>query len=238
MPPSNTAALLQRLHEHSEAQVIQRARAQFQGTDEEFGSLARQYGDLAPRLRGQFLKAHGLSSEDSDSSQGTTLSLAVSSEMGSFLRNMALSCRASRILELGSSHGVSTLYFADALRQLGGGTVVATELDTAKCAKIREHVQAADLMRYVDLREGDVFNSVAELDGTFDMVFIDVWANLYLDLFKQIERHLRPGSIVLADNMYTAEDAVRPYKQYIDESPRFSSLTMDFESGVEFTVTL
>ena len=235
---SSKTALLQRLHEQSEAQVINRARAQFQGTDEEFRSLARQYGDLAPRLRGQFLRTHGLSSEDSDNSQGTTLSLAVSAEMGSFLRNMALSHRPSRILELGSSYGVSTLYFADALRQLGGGTVVATELDAAKCAKIRDHVQAADLTSYVDLREGDVFRTVAELDGIFDMVFIDVWANIYLDLFKRIERHLRPGSIVLADNMYTAEEAVRPYKQYIDEESRFSSLTMDFESGVEFTVVL
>lgn len=70
------------------------------------------------------------------------------------------------------------------------------------------------------------------------MVFIDVWASSYLSLFKQIERLLRPGSIVLADNMYTAEDAVRPYKHYLDGNPRFSTTTLDFESGVEFTVVV
>jgi len=84
----------------------------------------------------------------------------------------------------------------------------------------------------------DVFQTVTELDGTFDMVFIDVWANAYLDLFKRIEHLLRPGSIVLADNMYTAEDAVRPYKQYLDADPRFSSTTLGFESGIEFTVVV
>ena len=49
----------------------------------------------------------------------------------------------------------------------------------------------AGLDAYVDMREGDVFETVAELDGTFDMVFFDVWADAYLRLFKQIERLLR-----------------------------------------------
>lgn len=49
---------------------------------------------------------------------------------------------------------------------------------------------------------------------------------------------LRSGPIVIADNMYTAENIVQPYKQYIDENPHFSSMTLDFESGVEFTVVL
>ncbi|MFM0499726.1 O-methyltransferase [Paraburkholderia caffeinilytica] len=234
----NATMLLQRLHEQSQTEVIARARAQFQGSNEEFLTLADEYDTLAPRLRGRFLETLGLSSEDFESSQGTPLSLAVSAETGRFLSNMVLSHKPARILELGSSCGVSTLYFAEALRTLGKGTVVATELDPAKCAQLRAHVRTAGVDAYVDLREGDVFQTVAELDGAFDMVFIDVWANTYLNLFKQIERLLRPGSIVLADNMYTAEDAVRPYKQYLDDHPRFSSTTLDFESGLEFTVVV
>ena len=201
-------------------------------------TLADDYDTLAPRLRGRFLDTLGLSSEDFGSSQGTGLSLAVSPETGHFLRNMVLSHRPVRILELGSSCGVSTLYFAEALRMLGHGTVVATELDSAKCARLRAHVKTADVEPYVDLREGDVFQTVSELDGTFDMVFIDVWADAYLRLFTHIERLLRPGAIVFADNMYTAEDAVRPYKHYLDQNPRFSSTTLDFESGIEFTVVV
>jgi predicted O-methyltransferase YrrM len=235
---SSTAVLLQRLHEQSEAEVIARARAQFHGSSEEFVTLAEEYETLAPRLRGRFLETLGLSSEDFESSQSTSLSLAVSAETGKFLRNMVLSRKPARILELGSSYGVSTLYFAEALRTLGSGTVVATELDAVKCAYLREHVKAAGVDAYVDLRQGDVFQTVSELDGTFDMVFIDVWADTYLNLFRQIEHLLRPGSIVLADNMYTAEDAVRPYKRYLDDDPRFSTTTLNFESGIEFTVVV
>ena len=235
---STATALLRRLHEQSQTDVMARAQAQFDGSSEEFLTLAEEYDTLAPRLRGRFLETLGLSSEDFESSQGTALSLAVSAETGRFLRNMTLSHKPARILELGSSCGVSTLYFAEALCTLGSGTVVATELDPVKCAQLRDHVRTAGVDAWVDLREGDVFQTVSELDGTFDMVFIDVWADTYLDLFKQTERLLGPGSIVLADNMYTAEDAVRPYKQYLDGNPRFSTTTLDFESGIEFTVVV
>jgi len=235
---SSTVALLQRLHEESRTEIVARARAQFHGSNEDFLSLAEEYEAIAPRLRGRFLETFGLSSDDFDSPEGSPLSLAVSPETGGFLRNMVLSQRPARILELGSSCGVSTLYFAEALRTLGRGVVVATERDALKFTRLRDHVRTAGLDAYVDMREGDVFETVAELDGTFDMVFIDVWADAYLKLFRQIERLLRPGSVVLADNMYTAEDAVRPYKHYLDNDPRFSTTTLDFESGVEFTVVV
>lgn len=235
---SSTALLLQRLHEQSQIEMLARARAQYPGSNEAFLTLAEEYEALAPRLRGRFLETLGLSSEDFESSQGSSLLLAVSAETGRFLRNMVLSRQPARILELGSSCGVSTLYFAEALRTLGRGVVVATECDALKCAHLRTHVEAAALDAYVDLREGDVFETVAGLDGTFDMVFIDVWADTYLRLFRQIEHLLRPGSVVLADNMYTAEDAVRPYKHYLDNDPRFSTTTLDFESGIEFTVVV
>lgn len=237
MTPATTV-LLQQLHEQSQTEVIARARAQFHGSNEEFLTLADEYETLAPRLRGRFLETLGLSSEDFESSQGTPLSLAVSAETGRFLGNLVLSHKPARILELGSSCGVSTLYFAEALRTLGSGRVVATEVDAVKCAQLRSHIRTAGVDAYVDLREGDVFQTVSGLDGTFDLVFIDVWASTYLNLFKQIERLLRPGSIVLADNMYTAEDAVQPYKRYLDDHPRFSTTTLDFESGIEFTVVI
>ncbi|MEX3763223.1 O-methyltransferase [Paraburkholderia phenoliruptrix] len=237
MSPSSTT-LLRHLHEQSQTEVIARAQAQFCGSSEEFLTLADEYDTLAPRLRGRFLETLGLSSHDFESSQGAPLSLAVSAKTGKFLHNMVLSHRPARILELGSSCGVSTLYLAEALRTLGSGMIVATECDAAKCALLQANLKAAGLSAYVDLWEGDAFQTVARLEGAFDMVFIDVWTDTYLDLFKHTERLLRAGSIVLANNMYTAEDAVRPYKRYLDDNPRFSTTTLDSESGLEFTVVV
>ena len=105
---SSTFALLQRLHEESRTEIVARARAQFHGSNEDFLSLAEEYEAIAPRLRGRFLETFGLSSDDFDSPEGSPLSLAVSPETGGFLRNMVLSQRPARILELGSSCGVLT----------------------------------------------------------------------------------------------------------------------------------
>lgn len=231
-------ALLRQLHEQNLNEVMARARRQFRGSDEEFTSLANQYNELAPRLKGHFLQQHGLSSEDDASSQGTPLMLAVSAEMGLFLKHMVLAHRPKRILELGSSCGVSTQYFAEALAMLGQGVIVATELDPVKCSKLRDNIAGASLQSYVELHEGDVFQTITTLEGSFDMVFIDIWADAYLSAFQQIEHLLHPGSVVLADNMFTAGAAIRPFKSYLDRHPRFSSTTLDFESGVEMAVML
>jgi predicted O-methyltransferase YrrM len=232
----STISLLKDLHEQSEGQSFARARAQFRGTDEEFSKLLKQYLGMLPSRKGKFLKQHGFSTADVQSSQGTTMSLAISEDMGRFLHNLTLMRRPARILELGSSYGVSTLYLASALQQLGQGEMIASELDSMKCGKLKEHLKIAGVESLVAVWEGDVFDLFNNLEGHFDLVFMDVWSTLYLKIFQRLEAFLRPGSVVITDNMYTSPDEVADFKQYLSASPQFSSSTLDFESGVEFTV--
>ena len=223
---------LSRLHQQSEVETYAYARSQFTGSDEEFAELATQFADLAPDKKGTFLSSHGIAVQDS------SLSLAVSAEMGEFLYTLTLAKGASSVLELGSSNGVSTLYFAEALRVRGGGMVIATELETAKCAALQCNVAAVGLADFVDLHQGDVFETVGRIHGPFDIVFIDIWASGYLDIFKVVEHLLVPGTIILADNMFTAQEQVRPFKEYLNAMPRVQTCTLAFESGVEFAVVL
>ena len=73
-------------------------------------------------------------------------------------------CRASnarRIVEAGTSYGVSTLYLAAAVRDNiraagGSGVVIGTEYEPAKAAAARAHFEQAGLSRFIDLREGDL----------------------------------------------------------------------------------
>ena len=226
------AGRLERLHDESEAQILASARAAYGGDDESFRVLAARYAELAPERKGAFLKEHGIAVQEAG------LSLAVSPEMGAFLFNLVLAKGARSVLELGSSNGVSTLYFAEALRRTGGGRVVATELEAAKCDALAANAAEVGLGDYIELHRGDVFETVDALEGPFDILFIDIWASGYLDIFKAAERLLRPGTVVLADNMFTAADEVAPFKAHLEAHAGVSSTTLPFEAGVEFAVVL
>ncbi len=223
---------LEELHAQSDAESFRAARAQFRGTDAEFAALAARYASLPPLEQGALLEQTGISI------QAPELSLAVSAAMGEFLFQLTVTKRITNILELGSSRGTSTLYFAEALRLTGGDKVVATELEATKCRALLDSVAAMGLSDYVELHQGDVFSTIENLQGPFGLIFIDIWASGYLDAFQLVERLLTPGTVILADNMLTAATAVRPFKEYLDRQDHISNTTLPFESGVEFAVVL
>jgi predicted O-methyltransferase YrrM len=229
-------SILESLHAQSDKQLIDRARSQFKGSDAEFQLLLQQYASLSPKSKGEFLVHHGLSSNDNDSSAGSRLSLAISAETGKFLRNLVLVAHPITILELGSSCGVSTLYFADALRSLGRGQVIATELDAWKLEQLEFNIGRTNLSGYVDIRPGDVFSTIRNLQTPVDLLFIDIWATGYLEAFAAVRPQLKSGSIVLADNMFTAAQELSDFRRAIEIDPSLSVTILDFESGLAFIV--
>jgi len=107
-------------------------------------------------------------------------------------------CRAigaKRVVEVGTSYGVSTLYLADAVRANGGGTVIATEYEPAKAAQARANFAAAGLTELIDLREGDLRETLRVLESPIDFVLIDIWVEMARPALELIAPHLRPGAI-------------------------------------------
>ena len=160
--------------------------------------------------------------------------LAVSSAYGRLLYALARSAQAKQIVEFGTSMGVSTIYLAAALRDNGGGHLIGSELEPAKAARARAHLNAAGLLDLIDLREGDALDTLRDIDGEVDLLLIDGAWPLYLPVLKLIERHLRPGAIVLAENAFAQDylDYVRdPANGYICHT-----LPVDEGRGNEFAI--
>ncbi len=67
----------------------------------------------------------------------------------------ARSCKAKRIVEFGSSMGISAIYMAAALRDMGGGRLIGTDLEPSKVERARANVAAAGLGDLVEFRLGD-----------------------------------------------------------------------------------
>jgi predicted O-methyltransferase YrrM len=153
--------------------------------------------------------------------------LSVTPSYGHFLYAMARACKATRIVEFGTSMGISTIYLAAALRDNGGGELIGSELEPTKAARARAHVDEAGLADLVDIREGDALETLKDLDGEVDLALIDGAWSLYLPVLKLIEPRLRPGSVILAENAF-AED----YLEYVrDSSSGYIAQTLPIDEG-------
>jgi predicted O-methyltransferase YrrM len=160
--------------------------------------------------------------------------LNVSPEFGKFLYMCVRTRKAKRIVEFGTSFGISTIHLACALRDGGGGQLIGTELEATKAASARASIDEAGLAGLVDIRIGDALETLKNgIGGGVDMVHLDGAISLYLPVLKLLEPHLKPGALVIGENSFGK------YIDYVrDPQNGYLSLAMPFEAGRgnEFTV--
>jgi len=161
-------------------------------------------------------------------------------------------CRAlcaRRVVEVGTSFGVSTLFLAAAVRDNlryqsrnvddrgQSGVVIGTELEAEKARIARGHFAEAGLDQLIDLREGDLRDTLADVKGPVDFVLIDIWTFVALPALRLMAPHLRPGAVVICDNTSQFREAYTEYFDFVHD-PRngFRTMTLPFEGGLEFTV--
>lgn len=152
--------------------------------------------------------------------------------------------RARRVIEVGTSYGVSTLYLAaavrDNLRDDGGpGLVIGTEHEPEKAAAARTHFAEAGLADLIELREGDLRETLKDVSGPIDFVLMDIWTPMVRPALELVARHLRRGSIVVADNTTQFREGYADYFAFVNDPMRgFRTLTLPYEGGLELTVKL
>jgi predicted O-methyltransferase YrrM len=145
--------------------------------------------------------------------------------------------RATRIVEVGTSYGVSTHYLAAAVRENGGGTVIATEYEPAKAAAARANFQAAGIADLIDLREGDLRETLKTIEGPVDFVLMDIWTEMVVPALTLIGPHLRPGAVIIADNTVSSRRGYAAFFDWLaDPANRMRSMTLPFDGGLEYCV--
>lgn len=165
--------------------------------------------------------------------------MPVSRDAGRFLYGVARSIAAKRIVEFGSSFGISTIYFAAALRDNGGGKVVGSELEASKVAKATEHLAEAGLTDYAEIRAGDARQTLKDTGGTIDLLFLDGWKELYLELLRLTSANLRPGSVILADDTDLFPEHLASYLEFVRNPQNgFVSVHLPLGDGIEYSVKL
>ncbi len=163
--------------------------------------------------------------------------IPLSRPQGKLLYLVARTIDARRIVEFGTSFGISTLYAAAAARDNGTGRVIGSELEPGKRAKAVEHLNEAGLGGVAEVRLGDALQTLRDLPPPVDLVLLDGWKDLYMPMLELLAPKLRPGAVVLADNVRTFKRALAPYLDYVQSGRNgFQSVTLPFPSGFEYSV--
>jgi len=165
--------------------------------------------------------------------------IPLSQETGTFAYLVARSLGARRVVEFGTSFGISTIYLATPVRDNGGGVVIGTEIEPGKVGTARANLAAAGLAEYAEVREGDARETLRDPGGVVDLVLLDGWKDLYLSILELLEPNLRRGAVVLADNIKTFPTALAPYVAWVrDVKNGFHSVTLPLGAGTEYSVRL
>ena len=99
--------------------------------------------------------------------------LAITADTGIFFSILLKATKANRILEVGTSAGFSTLWFADALGKNRRARIITIEMNPLKVEQALKNFKEAGVDKMIEIRQGIALDLLHKLKGKFDFVFLD-----------------------------------------------------------------
>ena len=161
---------------------------------------------------------------------------------GQFLALVAGLTRARRILEIGTFTGYSALSMAAAMPP--DGHITTCEVSPEHAAVAQRYFDASPFADRIDLRLAPALDTIAGLDGPFDLVFIDADKENYPHYYDAVLPKLAPDGVILADNVLwsgrvvDADDetdstrAIRAFNDKVRDDPRVTCVVLTIRDGV------
>lgn len=120
-------------------------------------------------------------------------------EVAELLRFILDIHKPKRILEIGCAIGYSSIFFATVLG--GDVEIITTERNPVMLEKAYENIEKAGLKDKIKILVGDATQTLKDLDGEFDMIFIDAAKGQYKMFYDMVTPQLKKGGIVISDNI-------------------------------------
>ena len=175
----------------------------------------------------------------------------VDPEVGRFLEQIGRAIRARRVLEVGTAIGYSTVCLARGVEK--DGKVVTIDVDAARQATAREHLEQEGLASRVEFVLEPALQSIPKLKETFDLLFLDAIKEEYRGYLEAALPKLRTGGIVVCDNLLWSGQvageifkddersstlALREFNPAFVSHPQLLAQVLSFGDGVGFAVKL
>ncbi len=117
------------------------------------------------------------------------------------LAELVREARPERVVECGTAIGYSGLWIARELKAAGKGRLVTFEISPDRAKEAEANFRRAGLEDYVTVKVGDAKRLVEEVEGPVDFLFVDCGYANYHPIFVKMEKQLRRGALVVADNV-------------------------------------
>jgi predicted O-methyltransferase YrrM len=130
----------------------------------------------------------------------------VDAEVGALLRVLAVAAKATRILEIGTAIGYSGIWLAGALPR--GGMLLTMEMDAARAKQAQDNFVKAGCADRASVMVGNAALLLAKVSGPFDLIFQDGDKQLYSPLLDRLVALLRPGGLLVTDNVLWGGEVV------------------------------
>jgi len=172
--------------------------------------------------------------------------LAITKETGEFYNILLRGMKAKRILEVGTSVGFSTLWFADAIHE-NQGKIVTIEKNPSKIARARANFEEAGVASQIQILQGEAIQILKNISGSnkseqlelFDFAFLDADKELNTEYFDLILPMIKVGGIIATDNILYPErfrPLMEKFIEHIKTKPNVQTVTLDLGNGEQITI--
>ena len=172
--------------------------------------------------------------------------LAITADTGQFFSILLKATKARRVLEVGTSTGFSTLWFADAVRIFANGRkpqIITIEENPQKIEWARNNFEDAGVDNMIEIKEGTALDILPHIKkkNYFDFVFLDADKENIIKYFDLVLPMVRIGGLVAADNMLYPKQYgawMKKYTQHVRSKQNVQSVTIPIGMGEEITIRL
>ncbi len=156
----------------------------------------------------------------------------VSHQTGNFINMLIKIKNAQNVLELGTSNGYSGLWIADALKTTGGHLTTIEFWEKRQSLAV-EYFKECGFSELATFKIGQAYDVIKdEIKEEFDFVFIDANKQEYLRFFEVIDPILKPGGIILADNITSHAQKVKPFVDAISSNKNYQVQILNLPDGL------
>ena len=159
----------------------------------------------------------------------------ISRETANFLNMLIKISGAKNVLEVGTSNGYSGIWIANALKKTGGH-LTTIEYYEKRIVLARENFKKCEVDDIITIKQGSACEILEQLcsqdDFMIDFAFIDACKEEYIKYFEIIDKKLKSGGIIAADNITSHPEKVATFVDKIKSDKNYQVEILELPSGL------